>query len=511
MAAKDVEMEPETVTKTETVHFRISGVDLTRIIRERLLEDAPGHAWRIATCLNGEGVADAALKVLQGKAKLVGNESNMRVVDERVDEQGVPRSAKTRAYLEGVRDLYAGRIRVQDKWYRPVAYVSDMGPRDMKNSHGKSVHRTHNMMGYTNRAWHYCGNDEIVIDNVAYDGHDGLEREVIFRTCGERPHWQSVPITAQAALQEFLDADRHLEERSHSKWYGTTADEIWEDADDEEFEANAKAVSDLTEHERCAMRDEESERVRIAAEDAEEEAADKRREEDRQQQMQLRERILAQAGSDLIDLTWAAALYTEQDEAWGQGKAGTVKCAGGSAKVPRAPFMHWAFSRLLRFNDKLPPWATISPSGMKMVNDDRNHTDWVIGAGFDPQDRNLYSGPIHEAALTLASELQDKFDRPAVHVLVDGPFASGPIVHGKPNTPVPIGSIVVLPNLRPHYLATIEDAAAVITENGGEGAHLAQIGRERTLPIVRIPDARKMFEEGHNVVVDTASRTVEGM
>ena len=87
-AGKDAE---EPVAQQHVAHFRINGEDLTRLIRERLLEDAPGHAWRIASCLGNQdakdrssGVADAALKILQGKAKLVGDEKCMEVVDEPV-------------------------------------------------------------------------------------------------------------------------------------------------------------------------------------------------------------------------------------------------------------------------------------------------------------------------------------------------------------------------------------------------------------------------------------------
>jgi phosphohistidine swiveling domain-containing protein len=182
--------------------------------------------------------------------------------------------------------------------------------------------------------------------------------------------------------------------------------------------------------------------------------------------------------------------------------------------IPRAPFMHWAFARMKMYANQLPPWTPISPVGMKMQLDDPHHTDWVIAAGFDPQDRRIYrsgNGSFNDAAMNLAHELQDKFDAPSdVHVLVDGPHASGTVHHGKKKQPSPDGAIVVLPNLHPDYLEAIVDAAGVITEEGGAVAHLAQVGRERNLPIVRIAGAIERFNPGDEVSIDTATRTVRG-
>lgn len=573
-----------TESTTTIAHFRIDGADLTRIIRERLYEDAPGHAWRIATSLGSndpnnreKGVADAALGILNGTRKLVGNESDMRVLKERANV--------TAKHMERVREIYAGRIRIRDKWYRPIAYVTNCGPRDMRNDHGVPVRRIGPNKGYSNRAWHYAGRDEIVAEYTGYPDPTtpAIKREVIFRTCGERPHWMDVPLTPQAALDEWLATGHGLEERSHTKWYGDDVPRHWSDTSDgfDSFDseavdrvvrerealkrgdvgpmnarinaelelaqeldeddrpevqqlrddpqrgivAKARAVGPgvgvmaelLAEHDPAALasiapattleqelerlRDEERLAQEIVDEgdrEAAEEAIDREREALRLKRIaQLREMILKQAGSDLLDLSWEA----------------TDRVPAGSVKVPRAPFLHWAFARMKMFEAQLPPWQTVSPIGLKMMNDDPFHTDWVIGAGLDPDDRSLlyYPGPVGDAAMKLSHELQDKFDEPSdVHVLVDGPYASGTVYHGKKKKPSPDGAIVVLPNLHPDYLEAIADAAAVITEEGGAVAHLAQVGRERNLPIVRIAGALERFDEGIEVSVTTATRTVRG-
>jgi len=578
-------------------HFRISGEDFTRIVRERLLEDAPGHAWRIATSLGNDdaedresGVADVALGILKGTKKLVGNESSLRVVKEKPEA--------TEQHIARVREIYAGRIRIRDKWYRPIAYVTNCGPHDMKNDHGIPVKRLGNNKGYSGRAWHYAGRDEIVAEHASYPDPDvpAIKREVIFRACGERPHWMDVPRDAQAALDEYLATGHGLEERSHTKTYG--ADEWYGDKDvgltmgperanrlnaerGERIERERKALKagDLTPMnarlnaeldlareldeddwpEVQALRDDpqrgevlararevgpgvgimaelldefdpqalakvkpetvyeiEAERLRREAHLVQEieNAADRETAEDQieaerealrlRRLADLRAAVLKQAGADLLDLSWGAAMNHDGTE---------IRVPAGSVKVPRAPFLHWAFARMKMFEDQLPSWQTICPPGMKMMNDDPYHTDWVVGAGLDPDDRALlyHPGPVADAAMKLSHELQDQFDEPSdVHVLVDGPYASGTVHHGCKKKPSPDGAIVVLPNLHPDYLEAIADAAAVITEEGGAVAHLAQVGRERNLPIVRIASARERFSAGDVVSVDTATRTVRG-
>lgn len=577
-----------------TAHFQMSGADFTRIARERVLDDAPGHAWRIASCLGNDegderdvGVADAALAILKGTKKLVGNEKGMKLVKEH--------AKVTEQYQKDVAFIYAGRIRIRDKWYRPVAYVTNCGRNDMRNDHGMPVKRLDTNRGYTNRAWHYAGPDEIVGEGAGYPDPEfpSIKREVIFRACGERPHWHEVPRDAQAALEEHLAVGHGLEERSHTKWYGDEDRPLWPPDDDaksnnergERIERERKALkkgdvgpmnarlnaelelaNELDEDDRpevqelrddpqkgkraeiikraykkglgvgamAEMLDEhdpeallkldartpdeqEVERLHAEAKLANEIIDDTEREHALDQieteheairlrrVADLRTAILKQAGDDLIDLSWEAAMNHDGTE---------VRVPAGAVKIPRAPFLHWAFARMKMFQDQLPPWQNICPPGVKMMGDDQNHTDWIVGAGLDPLDRELlyYPGPVNDAALKLAHEFQDKFDKPShVHVLVDGPAASGQVYYGKRNKPSPPGSIVVLPDLRPQYLEAIEDAVAVITEAGGETAHLAQVGRERALPIVRVENARERYHEGEMLLVNTANRTVLGL
>ena len=132
-----------------------------------------------------------------------------------------------------------------------------------------------------------------------------------------------------------------------------------------------------------------------------------------------------------------------------------------------------------------------------------------MSGGFDPHDRDLYFGGTKcEAAERLRSRLQDEFDErerveaEKVTTLVTGAKVTGVVVHGVPGkTPAP-GLVVVIPNLHSRYLWAVTGAAVVISEKGGGVAHLVQVSREQSIPVVRAERARERWGEGDVVEVD---------
>lgn len=479
---------------TGAAHFRITGDAFTRLVQERMLDDAPGAAYRLATSIgSGDPAVDdtipkIAQRLCDGKAALEGDERSMSVV-----------TRDHRRYREQLAWLHAGRIRLRDRWWQPVAYVQDVGPMDLKNDHGKPTSAEPRSRGIWNRGWHYCGKDEIVVEHVSFKDPESphFEREVIFRACVERPHWHQPPTSAQAALDEYLAAGRGLEKRGHSVSYGRDPEQwpsgypgkSWQREPEPPVGGPARFHGDVP---NAAMKRKLEEQEREAREKAEEESRLRR-------VADLRALILAQAGDDLIEFAW---------EALGETPA-------GKTMVPRAPFLLWAFARLKWYAPMLPAWKTVSPGGMKMAMDDPNHTDWVIGGGLDPLDRSLYwGGAKAEAADRLRSRLQDEFDErrrvedEKVTTLVTGSKVIAIVVHGRPGVSTEPGSVVVVPNLHTRYLWAVTGAAAVITEEGGEVAHLAQVAREQALPVVRAERALERWDEGDVVEVDPEARTV---
>lgn len=447
------------MTATEHIaFFSIAGKDLTRIVREVMLSDAPAKAWRILTTgLRGEGIEKVAQDVLSGKKRLTGDSSKgIGVATE---------SPKVRtAYEKQLQFIYAGRLKLADGWVRPVARVTNCGPDDMKNSHNKPVYRLNDRglkSGFVNREWHYCGPKEVILDEVW-----------IFAPCGERPFWWPENRTPQEAREEATAAGHVFEERGWYQWYGT-------DEGDEEGEGVSNLLGDAEDDEEAY----EEAQARVEAEIREARYA--RQDAQREKEIaDLRARILAQAAGDLITLSWE----------------------DGEAQVPRAPFLHWCFSRRRTLQHLAPAWEPVCPSGLKMPLDDQYHSDWMVGAGLDLYD--YHNHPSYNAAIRLMGELQQQMGDRKVTVLVEGAKVYSKVVHPKIGQKVPKGSIVVLPHLSPKYLSVTVDAAAVISEAGGATAHLAQIGRDRRLPMVVVANARQLFPEGFTVSVDTENGIV---
>lgn len=210
----------------------------------------------------------------------------------------------------------------------------------------------------------------------------------------------------------------------------------------------------------------------------------------------LKARVLEQAGDDFIEF--------EVDD-------------GRTIRAPRLPFLHWALG--IHGRHLLPAWETVAPSGLKWMNDDAYHSDWMLGAGLDiwswhgnrrrevEEDRALI-----RAASDRQWDLQSEMLGFECVVLSGAGRAEGFVIHPKPNEglnlklgPNVIVShhrdvrVIVIPHAGPEYVQAAEEirllGGAVITEQGGKMAHLVNIGREQNMKIVRAPDALKSFPD----------------
>jgi len=437
-------------SSSRRLHFRITGEAVTRIARDHFLSDRPDLAWRLLTTgLAGDegALVKAARGVLSGTKKIVGDESaGLRVVAD-----------KAKKYQRDARFIYAGRIRLDSRWFQPRAVVVEYGSRDNEfaalargarrgepsRDNGSAARRD-----LRTRTQYYAGEGERVVDC-------GAHGFVIFEPTGERPHWWEPVLTPAAAVEEAQAAGRTLDEERAEPL--SEDDPPWSEG----------RVPPLLSFESTSAAELERLEAQYAREDAEYEA----------NLAKYASVIRARAGDAWIDL---------------RTRAGDVV-----AKVPVAPFAHWALRRTTA-KHLAPPWEPVCPSGLKMPCDDEFHTDWFVGAGFDPRTTNPYVGPINEAALATMGEMQEMFAQCECTILVAGPEVEGVVGQG----------IVVLPDLHPDHLPRLTGARAVITEAGGALAHLAQVALERNLPIVVVPDARARFPAGARVRVDATEGRV---
>jgi phosphohistidine swiveling domain-containing protein len=454
--------------KSHVAHFVVEGEFIVRTARDALLSERPSLAWKIiAEGLVGDGVEAAAIAVLKGDKTLAGDSSVGISLE---DENPAARDD----FQKELRYVYAGRCRWWGKWYRPVAKVTSWGREDARWALKHGLERISQYRcgdKKPERSVYYCNEEErvFVIDERKTEEDKVPSRykvaagHYVFERCDEPPFWWPENTSPEKALEAFEEAGRRLEERGC--------------AERPENEGPDPIVIKSVEVDKLS---EEQQKEAFRLQDEEDRLSEERRVA---QLASYRQDILEQAGDDLFDLAYD----------------------GGCLKVPRAPFWAWALGRRPSLRHLGPAWDSVCPSGMKMMMDDPYHTDWMVGAGLDPQSEEHYGfgSKIQEAANHLMFEIQERLGQSECSVISRGPTHGGAAFHPKLGERSPVGSVVVLPNLNPKYFDSIIDVAAVVTEEGGALAHLAQVGRESGVAIVRVPGALEKFPAGCHLFVTT--------
>jgi hypothetical protein len=192
--------------------FTVTGEALTQIARDLMLSDEPGKAYRLlADCLIGTGADEVARRVLTGEINLIGDSVNGIDV-ETADPEDV------REYVDMMRYIYAGRVKINGKWYRPRGVVLSYGPDDARAAirgarDSDDPISTMASLG-RRRAQYYAGAGGLV-ELVTDCGPDiDIHRNgayVVFEPCSDSPMWLKPAGDAQAAVTEALGAGRRLE------------------------------------------------------------------------------------------------------------------------------------------------------------------------------------------------------------------------------------------------------------------------------------------------------------
>ena len=465
--------------KVESVCFVVTGEFVTSHARDLVLSDQPSSAWRfIVETLLGDGIETAARDVLEGRRDFGGDSSaGITMVDGGEDAS---------AYLKQADYVYAGRWKSKRGWCRPCAKITIWNSASgshasMLLNRGEIMASHEDSIGKPLRAWvkaraeFHCDrheHPEIVMI-------DGQSTYVIFESCGEPPHWSKHRnFSAQAAVDDCLRAGRSLWERG-----GEPTRSLSIRAATEEM----IAADDLDRDQATALRE-----LAQDAEDAEREI----------RMLQIGDEVRAKAAGDTFKLTL-------ED--------------GRVVDVPRVPFMRWA---LLRHDpERAPEWEPVSPPDLKLPNDDRVHSDWLLGAGLSL--REAYDPNVNRPAWTEAGRLQfpdleEPAPPPAAPSEYPGIFAAlaelrsknhrgTVIVNAGPFTGTVGTDVAVLPDLSPLRVPEIEGARAVICETGGQASHLAIVARGMELTVMLVADACQVFTHGMRVSLSPKNGTITTM
>lgn len=181
--------------------------------------------------------------------------------------------------------------------------------------------------------------------------------------------------------------------------------------------------------------------------------------------------------------------------------------------VARAPFLRWAAKHAYRTKlGELAPWKNVCYTGLKMPNDDRNHSDWWVSTGESISSSYNHEHLLNKTSTEFLSRMAETEEGGCIKLAGKGKV-TGVAVFPKPNESAPPGSIAIVPHAGPAYQLAMTtcctgSSGAVVAAMGGKLAHLAIVGRELDSRVVVTMDAMTRFKAGDLITVDLDAQTI---
>lgn len=463
--------------QSTAVSFRsASGAFYTDHLRNMVLS----HRWRQAFSDGLEMFVgmdhDSMWAILKGEMRLVEDEDgDMNLVDD----------TEAQDYLDQIDFMYGGVCNVDGRLLRPVRIVTDYGPEDHRLVIPKSN------LNFIHESFHdkfMDIRDEVMIRAKCYKRDDaetlivcnapsprvpGRIRPfvVIFEPAPDLPLWILPKLSPQEAVNASID---RLSYTGHASEYRSV--------DPERISVDFGAELDRVRASKRMATTAAVDFARLAIEQ-QEEAAERHR-------AVVKERT-------------AAIMQRNSDMGYGVRHIDFGPEHGVRA-VPEGPLLRWAVDTLrIEQHVGMVEWRAVSPVGVKMINDNPNHTDWRTACG-------LLDADISSIEYDLAYDIQKELLGFEVHVLSQGRDSATGIVKicDSPDDHVDGTTIAVIPNAGIDYFDLATRAAAVVALRGGAMSHLAVNGLAHGILVVRDPDALDNFTDGMAVSIDGLTGTI---
>ena len=475
---------------SRSVPFVISGEAITEHARLHVLSGQ----WQEAEKLLTKGIDgithDIALSILRGENNLVGSsdsESGLDLVEANAD------CPKLKYYLETFAFQNCGLLKQKGKVYRPAYQIAGLGPLDFDHAVKKLGERAieteeflrERIRYYTHpiKAKHIITLPAVTPTQTVVDLRDTPspeDRIVVWTVREDVPLWAKVHTDSGAALNEFY-ASREPDSLGVDSYYL-------------DFYAEEDKLLKLL-------------NARHVISDADETLRQKLEKESRDQALgAIRAQIAERAGAVGSD-GW---LRMPVEKSPAAGETGEVEYY---LDVPKAPFLYWALQPYDPAELGLcEPWRAISGSGLKCYGDSAVHSDWVVGAGLDPE--TLYQQEdINASSYALRMELCFKHLKFEFAILSrsDREKLSGKARILKPGETLNKGEIGVIERASVDYDAALRSAAqhktGLICLTGGPLAHVAVVGREMNVPIV-MWDKAHLLHNGARIELNLEQGTI---
>ncbi|MFK4135979.1 PEP-utilizing enzyme [Pseudomonas luteola] len=426
-----------------------------------------------------------AISLLKGETELVGNSSSGIFLKPIEDKSSVE------LYLDTLAFQNAGLWRNGDYVYRPVKRIVALGPKD-RNPLVKYI----DLLDWDSHNLLKARFDSYATGNEVVTFPEGLvEQESIDLTGNKEPEdmaviWEQIsdyPLWIVPARDPITALTRGIKHRTLETVGDTSLIELMADKDRYKtyLYENKHKLNEKQEDDYWQFRD-----------------ADRLTE-----LSSMRKRIEEQAGPKGGD-GWIRMPIHKKDSDQIQSYL----------DVPKAPFYRWALRNIpsvkLGIHDD---WQLVSQVGAKMPHDDPYHTDWVIGAGLDPETFYSKHEDISNSSYTLRMELTTSLTKFEFVTLAkpsnpQRSKVSGKIRRLKPGEVLNKGEIGVIPEASVEYEAALRSAFAVgsalICMTGGKLAHIAVVGREMDVPVI-MWDKAHLLDEFHKVSIDMNTGTIK--
>lgn len=541
-------------SRKTTVHFDLEGAWLANLARNRVEEGCWERALHLLMDSLDGMTHEQAQKLLTGRADLGGWASDKDGLSYKELSDTNPLA---RRMDEVQARLYGNVFRYGDDYWQPYATVHAWCRDDM--THALNWGRGYLAIGFGGRDERisalrtlYYANDQ-ARDLAVYAEYPSPKggTNVLCEKVRMPPTWMQLPsskLRPEQFILELLKTGKTWEARGASGT-GLTDDEGLEQRLERRDRAQAEDMLEPaaekppapTKADASVMAAEFIRRLNAADSSADINALgrefDQRFDKMREASKSLAVCDVLQVAEDLAEKrlleSYRRSIVTQADEHGGWLELKVTREDGtpfetepSTLRVPKNPFLLWSLrGHDFKRHGQVPPqWQSVCPSGMKMLSDDRNHTDWVVGAGLDPQkayqlDNSSYDSRVQASASSLRYKLTQEWSSAKLVILSRGleDRYFGDVYLPEPHQTVPAGSIAVVPHAGPEYQLALESASkpgkhgrpgAMICNTGGKLAHLSVVGRELKCTVLMVPGATTRFLSGMSIAINLLDGTL---
>lgn len=470
-----------------SLHFTIEGKFIAELAREKLFNGDYVAALDLLDCLEGMEI-DEKMSILKGDLTLKGKDSNITL---EVEEPEVTKEIK-----DWYQQTYGSIFKFNNKYFKPYAYVQSWCKNDLPSvdtdfsalatsfthqfeSHLYSEQEKNpfgDLLGEHphSRSLYYADESKDLALTVASDGNMPFKGKAVVLFTKEEtqiPFW-ATEYFAKTPHEAAINAGKYRMLQIRGA----------------DIEYDKEVVTDfLPDPEKEAKKNNLAKHLPNF---------EKRKKYIEEFQIKEGEKSAFAFKEEIAEYKRKIVEYADNDKQYGWKHLEDKN--GNTLKVPTRAYMHFALGRSKFRNEALilPEYEAISCSDLKMGGDNPLHTDAWLGAGLELDKAYDHDSWQYKLFFNHVWDLQDKFFDNDFNILNRSNIKAfqGITVNPYNFENVPKGQrILVIPHLGVEFEVAALQCDAIICETGGKLAHLAIVGREFGIPIVRIEDATLKF------------------